>query len=167
MKDEIRSVRKKQSRVKHGRCEVPSRGVMVILCQHRAPINHGCPAVFPTPSATATAASTSLLLPPFFCSKSLRYHQSLCRFIFNNTRYTFFQSSCLPRKLPARPPRRRRPRLMLPTAVCLSDPEPQQHRVTSPVASPVSRTSADSIHIDMIKDAIVNVSRSPPALGLL
>lgn len=49
----------------------------------------------------------------------------------------------------------------------LSDLGPPQHRVKMSMVSSESRTSADSIHIDMIKDAIVNVSRSLPAPGLL
>lgn len=48
-----------------------------------------------------------------------------------------------------------------------SDLGPPQHRVKTLLVWFESRTSADSIHIDMIKDAIVNVSRSQPAPGLL
>lgn len=57
------------------------------------------------------------------------------------------------------------PRL-LPWYVFL-DPEPPPHRVNAIWVSLASRISADSINIDMIKDAIVNVSRSPSTSAVL
>jgi hypothetical protein len=106
-------------------------------------------------------SSSSAFTPPTFFSPSI-----LISWLLGSSPSTLFSpyiyhQSCLLRRLPARP-RRWRLLLTLLTAVCLH-PECAPYRVKAIWIWIWSRISADSINIDMIKDAIISVSWSLPA----
>lgn len=146
----------------------------LILCQHGLPYKLPLPRGFLLPIPRPSLFRILLLFTPNCTSYETLHSQadilSTSRSINHPNKYL----QCLPRKLPPAllpplPPRRPLPAIP-PIAVCFSshifpDPHPPPRRVKSIVVSLGSRINADSCNIDMIKDAIINVSNSLSRFG--
>lgn len=135
---------------------------------YKSPMPRG---LLPLPVASSFLSTFSLL--PLFHKTTFWFIQSTS-WIFSSFHLCFlyhFKNKPTPSQNASQESNRRVqegyscPRL-LPWYV-FSDPEPPPHRVNAIRVSLASRMSADSINIDMIKDAIVNVSRSPPTSVVL
>ena len=147
-----------------------ARGVWVILCQHQPPINRGCPAALPTLPLAASSSSFPFLPPTPTSQFRLSIFQVFLLILtfhpsnLNNTQHQTHHASQESNRCDQES---RRPASRFLPRYVYSDPARALHRVEIKLISLVSRMSADSIHIDMIKDAIVNVSRSPSPPSLL